>query len=302
MSKPKSRKAKKPTSYSNRKAIQQIQKKQEFAKGFMLGGAMIPIFEGDGSTHQTMFSEFVSQLDIFKIENDEQGLARKVTYHYPNEKVLEALFSIKHKWTLGYAIVCRDKRGKVYFVQERYLVTNQFCEFNDIEAHLEKMITAFNAANEQYRLGIVYCFLPDNQQEIYQLHFNAITYVRNILGKMHTKYEYENTKEIHYYYAETMNDYLVWFYNQKATQNNRSVPIENTTSYYNPNVEKVSASLSQLHPIPDIIPIRYFKQGLQRASNIPFDSNVDLKECFEVNSQESFERYKIILKQYLKNE
>lgn len=300
MSKSKPKKAKKNHTYLERKAIQEIQRKQEFAKGFMLGGAMMPIFEGDGSTHKTLLGEFVTHFDIYKIEKDEQGLAKKVTYHYPNEKVLESLFSIKHKWTLGYAVFCRDKTGKVYFVQKRYLVTSQFCEFDDIEAHLERMINAFNAANENYRLGIVYCFLPDNQQEVYELHFNAMVYVRDILGKMHTKYESENCKEISYYHAENMNDYLMWFYDQKNTPNNRVVPIEQTTSFYTPNVDKCSASLQQLHPLPDIIPSRYFKSGLQRISDTMFGPNINLTECFEVRNQIDFERYQVALKQYLK--
>lgn len=275
-----------------------IAQQQEFAKQFMIGGVMLPLFKGDGSTFESDLAQCVTIFDLYRNVTDEKGLDT-TSYIYPNENVIKALFTIRHKWTLGFAILCRDKTGKVYYVQQKYLVVDKQCNYEDIEEHLaEHTIKAFNAANDNYRLAICYGFIPDYDHAAIETHFNTMVYSRDILSNAHTRWERENAKTVPYYKAKTLVDFNYWFYHQKEVKPNAEFEVAKTRSFFVPEVDEtqISGNVTQLHPIPELIPEPYRKADLVVLSDkIGFASKMERIqkiEFIDVKTEQDFMHYR----------
>lgn len=237
----------------------EIIKMQNLAKDFMIGGVLIPLFKGDGSTKEINLEQNICQYDLYKLKNDHTGI-ESAEYILPNQRVMQAMFAIRHKWSLSYAVLCRDKKGKVYYVQQRTLVVDRQCNYEELEQYLSKsMIDAFKAANPEYRLTFCYCYIPDGEHYANEFHFNAMIHARNVLSKLHSKWEYHNLKEIEWYNPDSLIDFNYWFFNQQMDVKKEYVPLIETSSLYVEELEEVEVygNISQLHPIMPIIPERY---------------------------------------------
>lgn len=297
-------------SFKDKKRIKTIQRLQSIAKHYMFGGVALSMWEKDGSSRRIALEHIVTHLDIYKLTPKTiDGITLEdVDYVYPDDRVLEAFFKVRHKWTLGMAVLCRDKTGKVYFVQEKYLTVNEQCNYEDIEQHLNGYgFQAFKAANEQYRLALCYCFIPEQDHEVYETHFNALVYTRDILSKMHTKWEAENKEEFGWYNPSDKVDYNYWFYHQKDPKYapNKLISIKDTRSFnvedeYLAENQDVVGVLHHLHPLPFLIPERYHSKTLYKFSNALFSKGEKLKMYMEVDSEKTFEAYQKFRDEYLK--
>lgn len=275
--------SKKPNNFLNKKKIQRIQQMQELAKNYMIGGFALPLWKGNGKSREISIDYFAIHLDLYRLSKRNDSSLEDVTYHPIDLAVLEAMFSIRHKWTLGMGVLCRNKQGKVYFVQQQYLVVHTQCDWEQIQEHLQEHASkAFFNANPDYRLAVCYCYVPHHEHEINDVHFNAMTYVRNVLGKVCTRWESMNLQEVPYFKAETQSKYEDWFYHQKERGTNAVAKVRDMRSFYQLNEKGTEhynqkGQLAQLHPAEELVPERYQIVGSKNNVRLEIQTETDLK-------------------------
>ena len=261
-----------------------IAKKQALARNFMIGGAIVPLYKGDGVTKELDLYNQICLCDLYRLEKSENDFER-IKYTLPNKAIVDAMFSVRHKWTLNIAILCRDKKGKVYYVQQRSIVVEQQCNYKDLDRHFSQgVLEAWNSANEDYRLTVCYCYIPDYAHEADEFHFNAMVHTRDILSKLYTKWEYQNKKEIDWFCPNDLIDFNYWFFHQKDKnyQPNRKIKISDIKSLYTPESEEqdVSVYILQIPPRAYLLPKRFQPED-GKDLFIRLENQVDIERYFK---------------------
>ncbi len=290
--------------------IKKILQQQALAKNYMIGGVMTPIWKGDGSTKEINYDELVVHYDIYHVQKDNVHNVDDVKYTYPNDRILNAFFAIRHKWTLGFAVVCRDKTGKVYFVQEKVLMVDEQCHYNDIENHLcENILKAMHKANADYLLTACFCFIPSHQYELNLAHYLALIYQRDVLSKLSTAWEQENTETFKWFKPTSYLDFRLWFFSQKehSLENPTQVheiQVKGTRSFHitddeTKKDENPEGKMYMLHPLPELIPTQHRNQQLLNLAKKIGDEHRKIDTYIEVDTEEKFKKYNEIVALYL---
>lgn len=298
------------SNYQAKRRQQLIQKATAAAKKFAVGGTVYPLFKGDGSTKETSTKYIANHIDVFKIVEPENGVSSvlhdRLRYCYPNNQIAETIFGFKHKWAIHWAVLCRDKKGRFYYVQKGKKTVDTYIIFDDVTEQLmaENLANAFNKANEDYRLTFCYLLTPDSTLEMEDKDFNALVFTRNTHTKIHTKWEKENCEYFPVYEAQDQIEFDMWFKTQKTAKEmgfEIQVPVKETLSFHSAANEtnNIQATICQLFQIPEIIPPRYRKDDLSTFGKIG-EGYISLKEnFFEITCEDDLEKYQEVKKKYM---